>query len=94
MELTTKQLQNLKLEISMLRDWLSDHDCDVDHKAFEDATYKVLRAAFPSGRVPNIPLGMLAYDVAAAVANLHIPERVYRSAVRYNLPGAKLLERS
>ena len=85
------QRSELLLDLHDMRVWLESHKCDVDHQSFKDACYKLLRSAFPVGRMPVIPLGMLAYEVAAAVAGRVIPMQIIRDAASQNLPGAKEL---
>ena len=83
------QRSELLLDLHDMQVWLDNHGCDVDHASFKDACYKLLRGAFPVGRMPVIPLGMLAYEVAAAIAGRVVPARIIRDAARHNLPGAK-----
>ena len=88
------EAQRIKLlgNLREMRVWLESHKCDVDHQSFKDVCYRLLRSAFPVGRMPVIPLGMLAYEVAAAVAGRVIPMQIIRDAAAQNLPGAKELQ--
>ena len=87
------EAQRIKLlgNLHEMQDWLESYECDVDHQSFKNESYKLLRSAFPVGRMPTIPLGMISYEVAAAVAGRVIPMRIIRDAARTGLPGAKEL---
>lgn len=73
----------LEERLDSLEAWLEEYDCDVDPGAFERATLVCLQAAFPIRR-PIMPLGVLALDVACAVAGRCLPTSVGYS----RLPGA------